>query len=136
MRFIRWWVVVLCVSIALGVWSQPALTAAMQPAATAEGNSAALTDPRLDPNGALRDARAYALATDPVAGPLRTEFHLDPAGLNLLAGGVTLSDFYVRTKYFTPNNQPAGAWTIGIAFWAQSESGYYDFLIRVSNGAA
>ncbi len=136
MRFIRWWVIVLCVSIALGVWSQPALTAAMQPAATAAGNSAALTDPRLDPNGALRDARAYALATDPVAGRLRTEFHLGPADLKLLAGGVTLSDFYARTTYFTPNNQPAGAWTIGIAFWAQSESGYYDFLIRVSNGAA
>jgi hypothetical protein len=108
----------------------------MQPAATAEGNEAAMTDPRLDPNGALRDARAYALATDPVAGPLRTEFHLGPADLKLLAGGVHLSDFYARTTYFTPDDQPVGAWTIGFAFWAQNESSSYDFLIRVSNGAA
>ena len=48
-------------------------------------------------------------------------FISDDAGLNLLAGGVTASDFYVRTTYFTPNNQPAGAWSIGIAFSAAAE---------------
>jgi hypothetical protein len=122
------------VLIALGAWSQPALAAPLQQAATVEGNSATMTDPRLDPNGALGDARAYALATDPVTGPLRTESHLGPAGLELLAGSVTLSDFYTRATYVTPDNQPAGAWTIGIAFWAQNESRFYDFLIRVSSG--
>ncbi len=95
-----------------------------------------ISDPRVDPNGALRDARAYALATDPAAGPLREEFHLDPSDLKLLAGGVHLSDFYARTTYFTPDSQPAGTWTIGFAFQAQNERSYDSFLIRVSNGAA
>jgi hypothetical protein len=95
-----------------------------------------MTDPRADPNGALRDARDFALTTDPAAGHLRSEFHLGPAGLKLLAGGVHLSDFFARATYFTPDAQPAGTWTVGIAFWAQNESSYYDFFIRVSNGAA
>lgn len=94
-----------------------------------------IPDPRADPNGALRDVRAFALTTNPAAGPLRSEFHLGSADLEFLAGGVHLSDFYARATYFTPDDHPAGVWSIGVAFWAQNENSYYDMLIQVGHGA-
>ncbi len=133
MRHTRWLLVLLGALVLGAIWPVGGSTAALQPATP---GPASLADPRSDPNGTLRDARALALRADPIAGPLRDEFHLGPAGLELLPAGVHLSDFYARTVYFAPEQQPAGIWSIGIVFWAQDTSDSYAFLIRADDGAA
>ncbi|HET9659856.1 MAG TPA: hypothetical protein VFP05_05965 [Thermomicrobiales bacterium] len=94
-----------------------------------------ITDPRVDPQGALDDALWVTLAMDPAANQLAGSVDLG-AEFRTMPANVALSDFYAVMYVTTPPQQPVGAWAVGFGFWSDAAGNFYDLYLRVENGVA
>ena len=74
--------------------------------------------------------------TPPTAGPLETTFNLSPSDVEVLAAGVTTTDFYAEATFRSPDVRLGSYWTIGFCFWVSPGSPCTTVSIGVSETGA
>ncbi len=130
MRRSYWLRVLFCMVVVGAILPLGTTLAAMQPATPV---AMTIADPRVDPDGALRDALSIAQATAPVAGPLEATGDAESNVPLYLSSGVQLEQFYARYSFEAPAT-PNGNWMVGFTFWDDGHGNYYDLSVIVDPG--
>lgn len=91
------------------------------------------TDPSIDPAATLDEGFFMTLAQPPAYESSGANGDLSSGAPQYLSAGVNLTDFYAELEFATPPTDPAGLWTFGFCFWADTSGNCYDLFVS-SNG--
>jgi hypothetical protein len=112
----------------------PAALATEQSTVESAGQSTAMRDPAVDPEGALSDAFLVSLETTPLVADLGGTIDAESGSTYLLPAGVELVDFYAELYFVTPDLPAGGTYLVGFCFWVDADGNCYDIYLEDTNG--
>ncbi|HET9658917.1 MAG TPA: hypothetical protein VFP05_01200 [Thermomicrobiales bacterium] len=101
---------------------------------TTTGQSTAIEDPTIDPDGTLADAFAVSLQTAPIVSDLEGSLAVESGSTYLLSAGVELVDFYAELHFATPDVPADGIFIVGFCFWVDADGNCYDVHLLGDGG--
>src|SRR5215218_583457 len=104
--------------------------AAPAPTEAAGSTLVPMTDPNVDPNGALSDAFMVSLYAEPVVADLGGAADVNIDNVRTLPAGVQLADFYAELHFTTPQVPAGTSYLVGFCFWVDPAGDCYDIYVQ------